>query len=126
MGRHTVLGFRLARTEEAVTAQGGFAGLAECNHGLGVCGLADRYLPGPGSNRGYAPSVFVDRLSRMLQAGGRRLEDLRELTREAGLLRFLSRESIPHPDTVCDGRRRMGDPQTGPAGWSAWGRGGMS
>ena len=44
----------------------------------------------------------------------------------AGLLRFLSRESIPHPDTVGDGRRGMGNQQTGPAGWSAWGRGGMS
>ena len=116
MVRHTVFGFKLERTEEALTAHGGLALLAEFNHGLGVCGLADRYLPGPGSNRGYAPSVFVDRLILMLQAGGQRLEDLRELTREAGLLRLLGREIIPDPDTLGEWLRRMGDPKTGHAG----------
>jgi hypothetical protein len=73
MGRQTVFGFQLDRTEEPLTAHGGLALLAEFNHGLGVCGLTDRYLPGPGSNRGYAPSVFVDRLILMLQAGGQSL-----------------------------------------------------
>ena len=116
MGRQPVLGFTLERTDETLTAHGGLALLAEFNHGLGVCGLADRYVPGPGSNRGDAPSVFVDRLMLMLQAGGQRLEDLRELTREAGLLRLLSREIIPDPDTVGDWLRRMGDPTTGQAG----------
>ena len=116
MVRQTVLGFQLERTEEALTAHGGLAVLAEFNHGLGVCGLADRYLPGPGSHRGYAPSVFVDRLILMLQAGGRSLEDLRELRREAGLMRLLGREALPDPDTVGDWLRRMGDPQTGQAG----------
>lgn len=116
MGRQTVFGFKLERTEETLTAHGGLALLAEFNHGLGVCGLTDRYLPGPGSNRGYAPSVFVDRLILMLQAGGQSLEDLRELRREAGLRRLLDREVIPDPDTLGDWLRRMGDPQTGHAG----------
>lgn len=116
MVRQTVLPFKLERTDETLTAHGGLALLAEFNHGLGVCGLTDRYLPRPGSNRGYAPSVFVDRLILMLQAGGQCLEDLRELTREAGLLRLLDRAGIPDPDTVGDWLRRMGDPQTGQAG----------
>ena len=116
MGRQTVLGFKLERTEETLTAHGGLALLAEFNHGLGVCGLTDRYLPGPGSNRGYAPSVFVDRLILMLQAGGRSLEDLRELRREAGLMRLLDRAALPDPDTLGDWLRRMGDPQTKQAG----------
>jgi hypothetical protein len=73
MGGQTVLPFKLERTDETLTAHGGLALLAECNHGLGICGLTDRYLPGPGSNRGYAPSVFVDRLIPMLPAGGRSL-----------------------------------------------------
>jgi hypothetical protein len=116
MVRQTVLPFKLERTDETLTAHGGLALLAEFNHGLGVCGLTDRYLPGPGSNRGYAPSVFVDRLILMLQAGGRSLEDLRELRREAGLLRLLDRAVLPDPDTLGDWLRRMGDPQTGQAG----------
>ena len=116
MVRQTVLPFKLERTDETLTAHGGLALLAEFNHGLGVCGLANRYLPSPGSNRGYAPSVFVDRLMLMLQAGGQRLEDLRELTREVGLLRLLGQEVVPDPDTVGDWLRRMGDPTTGQAG----------
>jgi hypothetical protein len=116
MVRQTVFGFKLEQTAETLTAHGGLALLAEFNHGLGVCGLADRYLPRPGSNRGYAPSVFVDRLILMLQAGGRSLEDLRELRREAGLLQVLGRAVIPDPDTLGDWLRRMGDPQTGQAG----------
>ncbi|TKB80697.1 MAG: IS1380 family transposase [Nitrospira sp.] len=116
MGRQTVFGFKLERTEEPVTAHGGLALLAEFNHGLGLCGLVDRYLPGPGSNRGDAPSVFVDRLILMLQAGGRCLEDLRALTREVGLMRRLDREAIPDPDTLGDWLQRMGEARTGPAG----------
>ncbi|MBI4001832.1 MAG: hypothetical protein HY348_08610 [Nitrospira defluvii] len=116
MVRQTVFGFKLERTEESMTAHGGLALLAEFNHGLGVCGLTDRYLPGSGSHRGYAPSVFVDRLILMLQAGGRSLEDLRELRREAGLMRLLDRAALPDPDTLGDWLRRMGDPQTGQAG----------
>ena len=116
MVRQTVLPFKLERTDETLTAHGGLALLAEFNHGLGLCALVDRYVPGPGSNRGYAPSVFVDRLILMLQAGGRSLEDLRELRREAGLLRLLNRAVLPDPDTLGDGLRRMGDPQTGQAG----------
>ena len=102
MVRQTVLGFKLERTEETLTAHGGLALLAEFNHGLGLCPLVDRYVPGPGSNRGYAPSVFVERLILMLQAGGRSLEDLRELRREAGLMRLLDRAALPDPDTLGD------------------------
>jgi Transposase DDE domain group 1 len=90
--------------------------LAEFNHGVGLCALVDRYVPGPGSNRGYAPSVFVDRLILILQAGGRSLEDLRELRREAALMRLLDRAALPDPDTLGDWLRRMGDPQMGHAG----------
>ena len=117
-----MLPFKLERTDETLTAHGGLALSAEFNHGLGSCGLADQYLPGPGSKRGYAPSVFVDQLILMLQAGGQCLEDLRELTREAGRLRLLGRAVIPDPDTVGDWLRRMGDPQTGQAGLVGLGR----
>ena len=42
MVRQTVLPFKLERTDETLTAQGGLALLAEFNHGLGLCGLTDR------------------------------------------------------------------------------------
>jgi len=116
MIRQTVLEFKIERTEEELTAHGGLALLAEYNHGLGLRQLCDRYLPPPGSNRGYAPSAFVESLVLMLQAGGQTLEDLRELERESALMRLLGREEIPDPDTVGDWLRRMGDPQADPGG----------
>ncbi len=116
MIRQTVFGFKLENTQEALTAHGGLALMAEFNHGLGLRRLVDRHLPEPGSHRGYAPSVFVDSLVLMLQGGGRTLEDLRELERERGLMRLVGHPLLPDPDTVGDWLRRMGDPQRGQAG----------
>ena len=116
MIRQTVFGFKIEKTNEELTAHGGLAFLAEYNHGLGLRTLSDRHLPGPGSNRGYAASAFVDSLVLLLQAGGRRLEDLRELRRESPLLQLVGREEIPDSDTVGDWLRRMGDPTSGQAG----------
>ena len=116
MIRQTVFGFKIEKTDEELTAHGGLALLAEYNHGMGLRDLADRHLPGPGSNRGYAASAFVDSLVLLLQAGGRRLEDLRELRRESPLLKLVERHEIPDSDTVGDWLRRMGDPTTGQAG----------
>ena len=116
MIRQTVFGFKIEKTDEELTAHGGLALLAEYNHGIGLRELVDRHLPGPGSNRGYAASAFVDSLVLLLQAGGRRLEDLRELRRESPLLRLVERSEIPDSDTVGDWLRRMGDAGTGRAG----------
>ena len=116
MIRQTVFGFKIEKTEVELTAHGGLALLAEYNHGMGLRELADRHLPGPGSNCGYAASAFADSLVLLLQAGGRRLEDLRELRREGPLLKLVGRDEIPDSDTVGDWLRRMGDPKTGQAG----------
>lgn len=122
MIRQTVLPFKLERTDETLTAHGGLALLAEYNHGLGLRTLADQHLPGPGSHRGYAPSVVVDTLVLLLQAGGQTLEDVRDLEREAALLALLGHDALPDPDTIGDWLRRMGDPQTGQAGLAGLGQ----
>ncbi len=116
MIRQTVLGFKLERTEEELTAHGGLALMAEYNHGPGLRRLVDRYLPEPGSNRGSAPSVFVDSLVLMLQGGGRYLEDVRELEREQALMKLIDREQIPDADSLGDWLRRMGDLKQGQTG----------
>ncbi len=116
MIRQTVFGFKIEKTNEELTAHGGLALLADYNHGMGLRDLADRYLPGPGSNRGYVASAFVDSLVLLLQAGGRRLENLRELRREGPLLKLVGRDLIPDSDTMGGWLRRMADPKTGQAG----------
>jgi len=90
--------------------------MAEFNHGIGLRGLVDQYLPAPGSNRGFDPSEIVDAVVLMLQGGGRSLEDLRELKNEEGLTKLIGRDEIPEPDTVGDWLRRMGEPTGGGPG----------
>lgn len=58
----------------------------------------------------------------MLEGGGQTLEDLRELEREAALMRLIGQEVIPDPDTVGDWLRRMGDPEEGQRGLMGLGR----
>jgi len=116
MIQQTVFPFKIEVTREKLTAHGGLALMAEFNHGIGLRELTDRYLPAPGSNRGFDPSVMVDTLVLMLQGGGRSLEDLRELKNEEGLMKLIRVDEIPEPDTVGDWLRRMGDPKTGQLG----------
>jgi hypothetical protein len=111
--QQTVFAFKIETTKERLRAHGGLALMAEFNHGIGLRELTDQYLPAPGSNRGFDPSVIVDALVLMLEGGGRSLEDLRELKNEEGLVRLIGGKEIPEPDTVGDWLRRMGEPKTG-------------
>src|SRR3990172_7857020 len=85
MLQQTIFQFKIEIAKEAITSHGGAALIAEFNHGIGLRELADKHLPQPKSNRGYKPSAFVDTLVLMLQAGGRSLEDTRELKYEEPL-----------------------------------------
>ena len=109
MIQQTIFPFKLKMTKEELTAYGGLALMAEFNHGIGLRELTDNYLPGPQSNRGYAPSVFVDTMILMLEGGGRSLEDIRELAYESPLMRIIGREDVPGADAIGDWLRRMGD-----------------
>jgi hypothetical protein len=116
MIQQTVFSFKIGTAKERLTARGGLALMAEFNHGIGLRELTDRYLPAPGSNRGFNPSEIVDTVVLMLQGGGRSLEDLRELKNEEGLMKLIGREEIAEPNTVGDWLRRMGDPKSGEVG----------
>jgi len=58
----------------------------------------------------------------MLQAGGRSLEDLRELKGERALMKLIGRKQVPDADRVGDRLRRMGDPEKGQRGLLGLGR----
>jgi hypothetical protein len=81
----TVLPFKLAATDESLTAHSGLALFGEYMRAMGVGGLIDHELPGPSSAAGYDPSAHVFPLVLMLAGGGRTLEDLRVLRNDAGL-----------------------------------------
>jgi hypothetical protein len=82
MIQETIFPFKIEVTKERLTAHGGLVLVAEFNHGMGLRKFTDWYLPMPGSNRGFDPSVIVDTVELMLRGGGRSLEDLRELKRK--------------------------------------------
>jgi len=121
MIQQAIFPFKIEMTRERLTAHGGLALMAEFNHGIGLRDLTNLYLPSPGSNRGFDPSVIVESLVLMLQGGGRSLEDLRELKQEEGLMKLIGRNEIPEPDTVGDWLRRMGDSSRGGEGWKGLG-----
>ena len=116
MIQQTIFPFKIGITREKLTARSGLALMAEFNHGIGLRELTDRYLPVPGSNRGFKPSVFVDTMVLMLQGGGRSLEDMRELKYEEGLMKLIDIERIPDSDSAGDWFRRMGNLQAGQLG----------
>ena len=109
----TVLPFKLAATDESLTAHGGLALFGEYLRAMGVCALIDHELPSPGSAAGYDPSVHVLPLVLMLAGGGRMLEDLRVLRNDAGLRSLLQLDDMPSSDATGDWLRRMGAQESG-------------
>ena len=104
-----ILPIKLEKSEERLTSLGGLMILEEMAQALQVWKRVDQYLAGPGSGRGYRPSEFVQPLVWMLHAGGRRLEDLRELRVEREVLEKLGLGAVPDAGTVGDWLRRQGE-----------------
>lgn len=109
MIQQTIFPYKLEITNEVLTGRSGLVLMAEFNHGIGLRDLVNQHLPEPGSNRGYAPSVFVGPLVLMLQGGGRALEDIRELKEEAGLMKLIDQSILPSSDALGVWLRRMGE-----------------
>ena len=109
----TVLPFKLAATDESLTAHGGLALVGEYLRAMGVAGLIDHELPHPGSAAGYKPSAHVLPLILMLAGGGRTLEDLRVLRNDEGLRALVQLGDMPSSDATGDWLRRMGAQESG-------------
>jgi len=103
-----ILPIKLERSSERLTSLGGLVVLEELARALKVWKKVDGVLEGPKSGRGYQPHEFVQSLVWMLHAGGRRLEDLRELRAEHEVLERLGLEAVPDAGTVGDWLRRQG------------------
>lgn len=104
-----ILPIKMERSPERLTSLGGLVVLEELARAVGVWEGVDRLLEGPQSGRGYQPSEFVQALVWMLHAGGRRLEDLRELRAEHEVLQELGLREVPDAGTVGDWLRKQGE-----------------
>lgn len=103
-----ILPIKMEKSSERLTSLGGLLVLEELARGMGLWAEVDRVLGGPKSGRGYEARKFVRALVWMLHAGGRRLEDLRELRAEHEVLTKLGLEAVPDAGTVGDWLRRQG------------------
>jgi len=102
-----VLPFKLDTTDDVLTAHGGLALFGEFCAAMKLKEEINRYLPAPGSGKGFLPGVYVQPLVLMLHGGGRALEDMRMLASDGGLQPLLDLR-IPSPDAMGDWLRRMG------------------
>jgi Transposase DDE domain group 1 len=109
----TVLPFKLAASDESLTAHAGLALFGEYLGAMGIASLVDHELPGAGSAAGYDPSAHVSSLVLMLVGGGRTLEDLRVLRGDDGLRCILRHDEMPSSDASGDWLRRMGASESG-------------
>ncbi len=105
----TILPFKLAATDESLTAHAGLALFGEYYAAMGIDHLVNHELPKPGSAAGYDPSAFVAPVILTLHGGGRTLEDVRALRNDAGLLTVLRMGEMPSSDATGDWLRRVGD-----------------
>jgi hypothetical protein len=104
-----ILPIKMEKSEERLTSLGGLVVVEEMAQALGVWKRVDEHLKAPGSGRGYRASEFVQPLVWMLHAGGRRLEDLRELRAEQEVLGELGLRAVPDAGTAGDWLRRQGE-----------------
>jgi len=103
-----ILPIKVERSAERLTGLGGLVVVEELAGALKVWKKVDGVLEGPKAGRGYQPHEFVQPLVWMLPAGGRRLEDLRELRAEREVLERLGLEAVPDGGRVGDWLRRQG------------------
>lgn len=106
MLNQTVLPFKLASTEESLTAHAGLGLFGEFCVAMKLSEQIDRHLSCPGSGRGFAPSAFVQPLVLMLHGGGRCMEDMRMLIGDEALQALLGMR-IPSSDACRKWLLRM-------------------
>lgn len=109
MIKQTQLNFKLGVTEDEITPRAGLAVYSEFLRGFGVKDLIEKYMPLPGSNRGYKAWGYLEPLMLMQYGGGRHIEDLREIAEDKALRKIIGLKELPSSCAAGDWFRRMGN-----------------
>ena len=102
------ISYQLSTTKDLLTSRAGLLCIGELMNQLQFSELVNTHFPKPLSNRGFAPSVFVNSMMLMLHEGGNCLDDLRHTRADKALQKLLEISRIPESDSVGDWLRRMG------------------
>ena len=113
-----LLPFKLAGTDEKITANAGLGLFGEFLHSQRLSGLIDENIRGFKSNHSYNPSEYVVPLLLMLHGGGRYIEDIREISADEALLQLLQISAVPSSSAIGDWLRFIGDAKGGMPGLS--------
>ena len=108
MIQQTLMPFKLKRTAEKLTARSGLAIYAEFMESLGIEGLISKYMPMPGSGRGFCAISYIKPLILMLYGGGESIEDVREIREDKTLREAIGQKLVPSASAIGDWLRRMG------------------
>jgi len=106
--QQNLLSIKLEQSNERLTSLTGLVLVEELGRAKGLWARVDELFERPGSGRGYKASEYVRPLMWLLHAGGRRLEDVRELRAEQGVLAQMGLERLPSTDAIGDWLRRQG------------------
>ena len=104
----TVLPFKVAATEESLTAQAGLLLFGEFALGQGLERCLAQEMPRPGSGHAYTAFGHSFPLLQTLAGGDHLLGDLRMIHGDSVLRRLLPLARVPSTDATGDWLRRMG------------------
>lgn len=112
---------QLGETEQ-VTARAGLPLVVEALRGLRLDDTVQKRLKVAKRQRGFPELEKLEALMSLIAAGGDRVEDIRVLAEDKGLLRLLDR-TLPSPDALLDFLHAFDDPKVWekrPAGEASW------
>jgi hypothetical protein len=103
------LPYKLEVTKEEITPRSGLVLYAEVLRALGIREGVERYFPSPGSNRGYAPWLFIQPMLMMVYGGGRHIEEIREIRDDFAVRKLVGMAKVPSLSTFGDWLKRVGE-----------------
>jgi len=106
----SVLNFSIEATDERLTPRSGEILFGEYLKAIRLDRLCNKYLPRPGSNRGYTPFTFIQPLLLMLHSGGHSFEDIRIIEADKAMKEVLHIDKVPTADTIGKWLKRHGLP----------------
>ena len=122
-GRQGILPFVIRHgTGEAVTAHAGLPLVVEAMRAVRLEEVVEAQLTVAKRQRGFSATEKLEALVLLVAGGGARMEDMRILAEDKGLLRLLDRE-LPSPDALLDFLGAFDDPQVWeqrPAAEKSW------
>ena len=109
--RQGMLGFMVKPgAREEVTGRIGLTLVAEALRAIGVDEIVADHLKLAKRTRGFTEYAKVEAIALLVAAGGERVEDIRVLSEDKGLVRLLG-EALPSPDALLDLLNGFDDPR---------------